>query len=162
MEDNNQQKYAYFYRTFHGEDASKRLEYSVQYAQQGLKAIFLLNSGAIIALLTFIGNNDVHFQMDTMKSSFLWYSLGSFSIIMAYFGAYFSQSYYFLVSASKSDEGARIETGVATEGLSPAEDKSVKCATLKGNIANAVAVVGSLLSFGFFVGGCFNALSAFK
>jgi hypothetical protein len=162
MSNGDIEKYANFYRTFHGEDASKRLDYSVQYAQQGLKAIFLLNSGAIIALLTFIGNKDVNFHMETMKTSFLWYSLGSFSIILAYFGAYFSQSYYFLVSASRSEEGARIEAGVNMEGSPAAEDKSLKCFALKGLVANAVAVVGSLLSFGFFVVGCFNALSAFK
>lgn len=80
-------------------DAAKRIDFQVGYAEQGLKALMLVNGGAIVALFTFIGN-EAPVVLDTGKVwwAFRCFAAGAALTLVAYFGAFLSQGNYYLSS----------------------------------------------------------------
>jgi hypothetical protein len=57
-------------------EAAERRSYAFQYEQASLKGLVLTNGGAIISLLTFIGNSNAHFDHRGLFWSFVWFSIG--------------------------------------------------------------------------------------
>ncbi|MGK2287295.1 hypothetical protein [Pedomonas sp. V897] len=95
-------------------DASKRIDYQVGYAEQGLKGLMLVNGGAIVALFTFIGN-EAPVALDTVKVwwAFRCFSAGIVFTLSAYFAAFFSQGQYYLSSQYEAwNWGQKMLTGV--------------------------------------------------
>ena len=134
-------------------EAERRLAYSVEYAQAGLKALFMSNGGAIIALLTFVGNGANVTEPNAIWWSFVWFSSGLAAVIAAYVIAYLSQS-SIMVEAfveARNADAAAFETG-----------QSYKIGKWEraGNTLSWSAVVVTLLSFVSFVIGAFVALDA--
>jgi hypothetical protein len=76
------------------DEAADRLRFQVEFAQSTLKNLYLINGGALVALLTFIGNTGIDFDQLAMWWSFLWFALGLAASMFAHLGAYFSQAYY--------------------------------------------------------------------
>ena len=84
------------------EDAQKRLEYSVGYAQSALKSLFFLNGGSVIAILTIVGNAHSSLNGRGIFWALLWFILGLATDLIAYFGAYFSQSEFMNASYARA------------------------------------------------------------
>lgn len=90
------------------EETNERLRYSVEYAQAGIKGLFLANGGAIIALLTFVGNAQKIVEPEAIFWAFIWYILGLTLTLICYFSGYLSQTYlmnsvYCIAMQSRSD-----------------------------------------------------------
>ena len=81
------------------EDFKLRHEAAVGYAQATLKTLTLVNGGAIISLLTFIGNESVRPEKEAIFWSFVWFSAGLTLSTLAHGLAYLVQESY-LSSAS--------------------------------------------------------------
>ena len=123
------------------DDFKLRHEAAVAYAQSALKTLVLVNGGAIIALLTFIGNQGGQFDPRGISWSFVWFGLGLSFAIAAHFPAYLSQIKYL--------ESARSR-------MSPKDGKRSRADGLADDFAVAVfaALIFSLCLFlvGSFVG----------
>ena len=135
------------------EDARKRLEYSVGYAVAALKSLLFLNGGSVISLLTFIGNSHSRFNGLGIFWALVWFVCGIFSVLLSYFGAYFSQSYFM----NSSNAGAKNALGKALN-LPVSMDDTKPAAT--GNRWIGFAVITAVASFLFFGLGAFVALFA--
>lgn len=72
-------------------DSEKRHQYQHEFSLAGFKTLILLNGGAIISLLTYIGHNSGEHLAGRLSASFIWYVLGLVAVVLAYLAAYFSQ-----------------------------------------------------------------------
>lgn len=124
------------------EDFKLRHEAAVGYALATLKTLTLVNGGAIIALLTFIGNDNVKPEKEAIFWSFVVFSVGLALSTLDHGLAYFVQESY-LNSASNRMEGANVR----------ATDK-------RGNRLISCAALCCLMSLVCFVAGAFVALDA--
>ena len=82
----------------HLHEASERLRFQTEFSQSALKNLTLVNGAAIIALFTFIGNDNAQFDPNQIRWSFGAYLIGLFFSLFSYFGAYFSQGMYMHVT----------------------------------------------------------------
>lgn len=81
------------------EEVLHRLEAQNQLGQAALKSMMLVNGGAIIALLTFVGNKGTVANACAVKWGMGLFGAGLFFALFAYFGAYFSQADAMLTAA---------------------------------------------------------------
>jgi hypothetical protein len=84
-------------------DLHERVRFSVTFADNALKALMLVNGGAIIGLFTFIGNTAGKPGLLAMDATGLWVAFGVFVAglvlaLVAHLGAYASQDLYMRVS----------------------------------------------------------------
>ena len=134
-------------------DAQKRLDFSVGYAQAGIKALFLVNGTAILALLTFLGNGgDLH-EPRAIFWAFVWFTCGVTAVLIAYFGAYFSQAYYMQVSIAAAWNAQAVAHDIDRR-FDGTSDR------VKGDLANKIAILGAIGGLAFFIVGAFVALDA--
>ncbi len=126
------------------DDFKLRHEAAVAYAQSALKTLVLVNGGAIIALLTFIGNQGGQFDPRGISWSFVWFGLGLSFAIGAHFPAYLSQIRYL--------ESARFR-------LSSKKGTSSRVDGLADDFAVSV-FVALTVSLCFFLAGAFVGLVA--
>lgn len=73
------------------DDINNRELFQNELIQNLLKGLTLINGGAIIGLLTFMGNSDVQIDGMLMKSSFVNFSGALLATFFAYLFAFFSQ-----------------------------------------------------------------------
>lgn len=132
-------------------DAQKRLDFAVGYAQAGLKALFLVNGAAVIALLTFLGNGGGLTEERAIFWAFLWFTCGIASVLVAYFGAFFSQSHYMQHSISQA-WNAQAEAHNLVRRSDTTKSRKF------GMAWEATAQIGALGGLVFFVVGAFVAL----
>ena len=97
------------------DDFKLRHEAAVSYAQSALKTLVVVNGGAIIALLTFIGNQGGQFDPRGIFWSFVWFGFGLSLAIMAYFPAYLSQIKY--LESARSRMSGNEEIVSTADGL---------------------------------------------
>ena len=83
------------------EDFKLRHEAAVAYAQATLKTLLLVNGGAIIALLTFLGNNDVEVEPRGIFFAFVWFSIGLALTMLAHGLAYIVQVGHLQAAAAR-------------------------------------------------------------
>lgn len=135
------------------DETSDRLRYSVEYAQAGLKGLFLANGAAIIALLTFVGNTRRQVESVALWWSFSWFALGLAAVLAAYICAYVSQSeiMHAAFKQSRAAESAAFKTGQCFDPVSH-EDA--------GNLAVIAGLWLAIAALGLFVLGAFVALDA--
>ena len=132
-------------------ESNDRLRYQTEFSQSALKSLMLVNGGAIISLLTFIGNKGHVFDQEAIWWSFLLFALGLFFCLVAYFGAYFSQGYYMQMVVNQTYNAQRRMHGYQeTYNI----DRDLKI----GNIAIWFAIISTVISLFLFVGGSFFAL----
>lgn len=74
------------------DSAHERLRFSVEYAQQGIKALFIANGGGIISLLTFAGNTKSVVEPIALFWSFCWFGGGVSLALLTYIAGYVSQA----------------------------------------------------------------------
>lgn len=84
------------------QEAAERLKYQVEFAQATLKNLHLVNGGAILALLTFLGNTGFEFNYRSIWWAFVWFGLGLAASLAAYFGAFFSQVHFMNVTIAQA------------------------------------------------------------
>lgn len=103
-----------------------RLEVQNELGQGALKSMMLVNGGAIIALLTFLGNKQATFDHGAVQCAMWFYGSGLFFCLLAYFGAYFSQANfmqtagYRVVNAQSrmaNDVGTEVPEKYAADGM---------------------------------------------
>ncbi|XUU61000.1 hypothetical protein ACRAQ6_01655 [Erythrobacter sp. HA6-11] len=128
----------------HWDDFKIRHQAAVEYAQSAVKSLILVNGGALIALLTFIGNSDVEAGPRGMFWSFVWLGLGLASALFALFPSYVSQSNYMYAARDRL-----ADTDVDTE----AKD-------IRGDNAAVFAFLSLFSSLVLFLLGAFVALFA--
>ena len=84
-------------------DVADRVKFQTEFAHSVLRGLTLGNGGAIVALFTFIGNNDGTPGYD---ASLIWWAfaaflIGLFATFSTAFAAFFSQGFYMRSSASE-------------------------------------------------------------
>lgn len=76
----------------HFTEMMHRMEVQNQLGQSALKSMMLVNGGAIIALLTFIGNEAHIANASYLKCGLSMFGAGLFLSLLAYFAAYLGQA----------------------------------------------------------------------
>jgi hypothetical protein len=135
-------------------DASELLKYATDYAQAGLKGLFLANGAAIIALLTFIGNTkEPEFDPLGIWWAFAWFTFGLVAVLATNILGYVSQASYMnaILSSSRQADAAAYETGHSFDS-GPAEQRA--------NRAEYAGIGMAISSLILFVSGAFVALDA--
>lgn len=135
------------------DETNDRLRYSVEYAQSGMKGLFLANGGAIISLLTFIGNTEREISPVGIRWAFVWFTIGLIATIGAYLAAYLTQGYAMHASFNRS-----LQAQSDSRGLGRAYDFDCwekKCDW--SEVAGLSCAVAALLMFAI---GAFVALDA--
>lgn len=134
-------------------EASSRLQYQMDLAQSLLRALTLGNGGAIIALLTFIGNTDAAIEQHTIWWAFLSYGAALVCVFSAYIAGFFSQQYFYVSTLYEAwNEQATLAGQVGSyDHLTPFR---------QGNIALGIAIALALISLIGFIAGSLFALSA--
>ncbi len=135
------------------DESNERLRYQTEFAQSALKNLNLVNGGAIIALFTFLGNDGVAFDKSAIWWSFFLFSIALFLSLFAYFGAYFSQSYFMQVTGNQMWNAQRRMHGYEETYKF---DREMKL----GNFALYLAIGLTIASLLLFVAGAFFALQS--
>ncbi len=135
------------------ESADDRLRYSVEYAQAGIKSLFLANGGGILALLTFAGNAPKIAEPIALFWSFIWFGLGSAFALVIYIAGYLSQAHVMQSDYMRSRQATADALGVARE-YDPTETDRRSVA------AEKIGMVCAVLSLCLFVLGALVGLDA--
>lgn len=134
-------------------EALARVQFQIDYSKTLFNGLTLANGGAILAILTFIGNTAGKVDPAKMMSAFSFYIAGLVLVFLAYIGAFFSQFFFYNAAqfmawnAQAEATGAKSTHDVAKEGG-------------RGNAAMIGAVVACLGSLVAFICGSVSALGA--
>jgi hypothetical protein len=134
------------------EEAADRLRFQVEYSQAGLRNLQLVNGGAVIALLTILGNTNVEFDGRSLWWAFFWFGLGLSLSLIAYFGAFFSQHFYMQQTYQQAWNAQ-----FRARGIDGPNNHMVNYG--RGNLALALAIAAGIVSLGSFITGSFVALN---
>jgi hypothetical protein len=136
---------------FFQEDATDRLRFQQEFSISGFKTLILVNGGAVIGLLTYLGNLHDERTAAGLRLAFAGYVVGLACAVLAYLPAYYGQGQVMLHSASEVFVAMGIE-----EENAETQRKRVR----QSNFWIGAAVVLSLLSLLGFVGGSIAAMCA--
>lgn len=134
-------------------EALARVQFQIDYSKTLFNGLTLANGGAILAILTFIGNTAGKVDPAKMMCAFSFYIAGLVLVFLAYIGAFFSQFFFYNAAqfmawnAQAQSVGADPVHDVAREGG-------------RGNAAMIGAVIACLASLIAFVCGSVAALKA--
>jgi hypothetical protein len=138
---------------FH-QDAIARLPLATDIALSALKALMLINGGAIVALFTFIGNTQPErYDLVSLKAAFWWYIVGLGATTAANIGGYVCQSYYFQASVSQSWNAQARQHGTEEKWKAAANRE-----TVIGSAAEWTALAAVTLALSAFGAGSWRAL----
>lgn len=134
--------------------AADRLRFQQETGLAAIKSLMLANGGAILALLTFIGNRPGNYDGASLRSAFTYFCVGLGLALLSYLGAYYSQAWFqrFEISnAWNHPNDMKREARL--------HDKDVREEARIGHIfliVSLTCIAGSLGTFGF---GAFAALN---
>lgn len=128
------------------QDSAKRHQYQHEFALAGFKTLILLNGGAIISLLTYLGHSTVR-HVDQLSTALAFYVVGLVTVVLAYLAAYASQGAF--LNASLHEAYTRLNLG----GLPGNHFR-------KGMLAIIFGVGLTLLSLSSFAAGSWLAMKA--
>ena len=134
-------------------EALARVQFQIDYSKTLFNGLTLANGGAILAILTFIGNTTGKVDPTKMMCAFSFYIAGLVLVFLAYIGAFFSQ-FFFYNAAQFMAWNAQAEA----TGAKPLHDLTKE--GRRGNVAMIAAVVACLASLVAFVCGSVSALGA--
>jgi hypothetical protein len=77
---------------FYLEDATDRLRFQQEFSIEGFKTLILINGGAVIALLTYVGNAKDRGLLGSFEWAFGGYVLGVVAAVLAYLAGYAGQA----------------------------------------------------------------------
>lgn len=132
-------------------DANDRLQYQQEFSVAGFKTLILINGGAIISLLTYIGHSTGDSAAHNLATAFVAYAAGLVVAMLAYLAGYFSQANFMQDSTLRAYE----QLGIEAETKKSADDFRKS-----GNIAVGIGVGLSVLSLTAFIAGSSFAMSA--
>jgi len=136
-------------------EAMARLQYQIDYSKALLGGLTVANGGAILALLTFIGNTGSKVHPQSMKDAFTVYGAGLAAVLIAYGCAFATQGFFYHVS-QKQAWNAQMEA-LGVKGDNDFEDDAVKAGR---SLAGAViAATISLICFAWASIAALEALS---
>ena len=133
------------------EDAQLRLQYQHEYTLAGLKALILINGGAIIGLLTYAGNANSRLPAGQLEGSFGWYVAGLALGVFAYIAAYLSQGEFMHFSTLQAQRML---------GLATPPGRSAESHVKVGTAAVYLAIAFALISLASFALGSLGAMKA--
>lgn len=139
----------------HRLESDDRIKYQIDFAQSLLQNLLLVNGGAIIALLTFIGNAKKTIDFNCLWYGFAGFSFGVVCALIAYFGAFFSQLHFMSVTVYQMSSAQSRMYGLEE----PVTDQELDKAGRNGNWALWLGVVLASLSLVGFIAGAFYALN---
>ncbi len=135
------------------EEAADRLRFQVEFAQASMRNLLLVNGGAVLALLTALGNSSMSHNDRGMWWAFFWFSVGMLAALAAYFAAFFSQYFYY--------NGTLFQAWNAQQAAHDLENSHDPMPQFKRGdlslVSGVIAATGSLIAF---VIGSFVALDA--
>lgn len=121
-----------------------RLEAQNELGQAALKSMMLVNGGAIVGLLTFVGNKGTVANACALKMAMGMFGVGLFLGLLAYFGAYFSQAQFMFVLGHRIECEKSEMAGVEQKEVpSVYAQRGLWCLWLA-----IISLFGSLLCFG--------------
>ena len=135
------------------DSAHDRLRFSVEYAQAGIKALFLANGGGILALLTFAGNSGAVVEPRALFWSFVWFGIGCFSALSIYIAGYVSQG---LVMQAEFIESRR----AISDSLELEQSFDATPFETKSEVAERVGLSCAFISLGMFLLGALVGLDS--
>jgi hypothetical protein len=135
------------------ESANERLRFSVEYAQAGIKSLFLANGGGILALLTFAGNAAKIAEPRALFWSFVWFGLGCAAALVIYIAGYLSQAHVMQSEYMRSMQATAFLLEVEAEYDPDESDK-------RSVAAERIGMTCAVLSLGLFVMGALVGLDA--
>jgi hypothetical protein len=94
------------------------LQLSTDYSLAGLKGAFAANGGAIVGLLTFVGNRAVVVEPQTLWWAFVWFSLGIGGALLAYLAGFLAQAAHMNGEAAYKKGGSFAVLGLVAAGTS--------------------------------------------
>lgn len=115
------------------------------------KSVLLVNGGAIVSLLTFIGNKDRQFDLSDLRNSFLYFSIGIACSLFAMWLAYTGQDW---LSTDDENDAYNFQQDMKREDRIFGNPWHVKL----GSSFMMISVTCILLSVAAFVVGSFSAL----
>ena len=135
--------------------AAERIRFQQESAMAVIKGLTFANGGAILALLTFVGNHSTNLNPGQLRSSFTAFAAGLALALSSYVGAYFSQGSY---SHSETSDSWNHQSDMRQVPRLYTEDanKERRTGTIF-EILGVACVVASLISF---VVGAFSALNS--
>ena len=135
-------------------EAIERHKAASDYAHAGLKGLFLANGGAIVALLTFIGNvRPAPIDTRGIWWAFAWFSLGLATILLTHILGFVSQTAYMQACLNLSWEADSAAHGTGHSYNHGSHER-------RGSWAELFAVGLVLVSLVLFVIGAFVTLNA--
>lgn len=138
----------------HRAESVDGIRYQVDFAQSLLQKLLLVNGGAIIALLTFIGNAKKSIDFNCLWYGFAGFSFGIVCALIAYFGAFFSQLQFMSVTVDQMSNAQHRMYGREE----PVTNHELERVSRNGNLALWLGVVLASLSLAGFIAGAFYAL----
>lgn len=129
-----------------------RTEVGNELGQATLKSLMLVNGGAILSLLTFIGNTGTVAHPDLVKDAMLCFGFGISANLIAYFCAYLSQNAFMFYVSALLENSLRLLSGKPLEAKQK-DYRKIGNRALYGTIARALG------SLGCFVGGALTAMN---
>lgn len=133
------------------EDANDRLQFQHEYSIAGFKTLILINGGAVISLLTYIGHTPHGNAAHNLSRAFIGYIVGLVVAVLAYLAAYFSQANFMQDSTLRA---------YAQLDIQAVESKGADAYRRFGNVAVGFGVALSVLSLVAFVIGSVCAMAA--
>lgn len=135
------------------DDASARLGHAVSLGQGTVRSLFLVNGGAIIALLTLVGNASATVENRALFYAFVWFGVGLFLALLASLAFPLSQMFYM---QSSNTEGWKAQAEKHGQEYPESGDRD----DVRGEILLTSTIVLAFLSIVFFIIGSFVALDA--
>ena len=136
------------------EEAAERLKFATEYAHAGLKGLFLANGGAILALLTILGNAKVpHLAKHGIFCAFVCFTLGLSAVLAAYIMGYVSHASSMQATFARHMNALQTAEGVPENSDSTGHDRHA-------NWAENLGFFFVVVSLALFISGAFVALDA--
>ena len=136
------------------DEAAERLKFATAYAHAGLKGLFLANGGAIVALLTFLGNAQAaHVEKHKIWWAFVCFTLALSLVLAAYIAGYASHASSMQATFARYMNALRAAQGFPGNS-DAARDES------RANFTENLGLAFVVASLALFVCGAFVALDA--
>lgn len=156
---NNQSKFDIVRMEHYYQDCRQHISATSDFATLGLRSLFLVNGGAMIALLTFFGNvGGADAAQAQLRNAFWLFGSGVFSALIATFAAYFAQAINALTANYYAD--MMYFANVGSHDTAAAERGEGDQQLRRGQIARWIAILFAVLSGFAFPAGMLAALES--
>lgn len=122
-----------------------RLKFQQELGLGAIRSMILVNGGAVLALLTFLGNKSQPVTPADLRAAFLWYGVGLSLALLTFFAGYLGQGRYMWHDTSQAYDAQLRKAGLP-EQYGAAAKKEARQGMLWTGLAVAL-LLASLLSF---------------